>query len=283
MRETANGGQWLPKESAPAGNPHMSDRFAQVYELTAHRITGPVAVQALRLAGPIDAHTRILDIAAGAGALSIPAAFSGATVMAVDIAPGMVNLLSERLKPFPNAQASVMDGQALAIDDDSFDLAFSIFGVSLFNDWRTGLAEQVRVLRSGGKACIATWKTPPGGGPFLVMAQAIRAVFPQSMPPAPPGGFIALADPARIVTELEEAGLVDVHVVEVQAVWQGATGQAYLDELHDLHRFMPPYAALDEQGRREVDRAILRTLDAYTVGERTHMVSPVLIATATKP
>jgi len=283
MQETPNDGNWLPRGTAPAGNPHMSDRFAQVYEQTAHRITGPVAVQALRLAGPIDTHTRILDIAAGAGALSIPAAFSGATVLAVDIAPGMVNLLAERLKPFPNAQAAVMDGHALAIDDGSFDLAFSIFGVSLFNDWRTGLAEQVRVLRSGGKACLATWKTPPGGGPFLVMGKAIRAVFPESRPPAPPDGFMVLADPSRMVIELEDAGLVDVHVAEVQAVWQGAAGQAYLDELHDLHRFMPPYAALDEESRRAVDQAILRTLDAYTVGERTQMASPVLIATGTKP
>jgi len=283
MHETANGAHPLPRGTAPAGNPHMSDRFAQVYEQTAHRITGPVAVQALRLAGPIDAHTRILDISAGAGALSIPAAFSGATVLAVDIAPGMVNLLAERLKPFPNAQAALMDGHALVIDDDSFDLAFSIFGVGLFNDWRTGLAEQVRVLRPGGKACIATWKIPPGGGPFLVMSNAIRAVLPERGPPAVLDGFMTLADPSRIVTELEEAGLVDVHVAEVQAVWQGTAGHAYLEELHDLHGFMPPYAALDEQGRREVDQAILRTLDAYTVGDRTHMVSPVLIATGTKP
>lgn len=283
MQEAANSGNWLPKDTAPAGNPHLSDRFAQVYELTAHRITGPVAVQALRLAGPIDGHARILDIAAGAGALSIPAAFSGATVMAVDIAPGMVNLLSDRFKPFPNAQASVMDGQALVIDDDSFDFAFSIFGVSLFNDWRTGLAEQVRVLRPGGKACVATWKIPPGGGPFLVMGKAIREVFPGSKPPAPPDGFVTLSDPSRLVTELEEAGLVDVHVIEVQAVWQGATGQAYLDELRDLHLFMPPYAALDERGRREVDQAILRTIGAYKAGERTQMVTPVLIATGSKP
>ncbi len=283
MQQTATSSNWLPKDTAPAGNPHMSDRFAQVYELTAHRITAPMSVQALRLAGPVDAHARILDIAAGAGALAIPAAFSGASVLAVDIAPGMVNLLSERLKPFPNAQASAMDGQALAIDDDSFDLAFSIFGVSLFNDWRTGLAEQVRVLRPGGKACIATWKIPPGGGPFLVMGKAIRAVFPESKPPAPPAGFVTLSDPSRLVTELEEAGLVDVQVVEVQAVWQGATGQAYLDELRDLHLFMPPYAALDEQGRREVDQAILRTIEEYKVGDWTQMVTPVLIATGTKP
>ena len=283
MQETTNKGNWLPNDAAPAVNPHMSDRFAQVYEMTAHRITAPVAVEALRLAGSIGAGTRVLDIAAGAGALAIPAAFSGATVLAIDIAPGMVNLLSQRLQPFPNATAALMDGHALALDDESVDLACSIFGVSLFNDWRTGLAEQVRVLRSGGKACVATWKTPPGGGPFLVMGKAIRAVFPDSRPPAPPDGFVALSDPSRMVAELEAAGLVDVEVVEVQAVWQGATGQAYLDELHDLHRFMPPYAALDEQARREVDQAILRTIDEYMVDGWTRLVTSVLIGIGIKP
>lgn len=283
MEEAADSKRWLPQGLAAPDNPHMGDQFAQVYDMTANRITGPVAVEALRLAGGIHTRMRVLDIAAGAGALSIPAAFGGATVLAVDIAPGMVNLLSERFTPFPNAAAAVMDGQALAIDDGSFDLACSIFGVSLFNDWRKGLQEQVRVLRSGGKACIATWKVPPGGGPFLVMGKAMRLVFPDRAPPAPPEGFVALSDPARVITELEAAGLVDVRVEEVQAVWQGAAGPAYLEELHALHRFMPPYAALDEAARREVDRAIFRIIEEYTVDGRTHMASPALIATGTKP
>lgn len=282
MQEATDNKNWLPKGSAAAGSPHLGDRFAQVYELTAHRITGPVAVAALRLAGTIDAGTRVLDIAAGAGALAVPVAFGGASVLAVDIAPGMVNLLTQRLAPFPDATAAVMDGQALALEDGSFDLACSIFGVSLFNDWRKGLEEQVRVLRSGGKAVIATWKIPPGGGPFLVMGKAMRAVFPDRLPPAPPEGFVALSDPDRLVSALEAAGLVEVRVEEVQAVWQGAAGPAYLEELHELHRFMPPYAALDDAARREVDRAILQVIDAYAVDGRTRMVSPVLIATGIK-
>ena len=50
-----------------------------------------------------------------------------------------------------------MNGEALTVPDASFDAAFSIFGVMLFSDWRRGLREQARVLRSGGKLA-----SPPG-------------------------------------------------------------------------------------------------------------------------
>src|SRR6516162_7051673 len=62
-----------------ANNPQMGDDFAAVYEATAHRITGPVSNTALDIVG-VGPGTRILDIAAGAGALSGPAAERGAAV-----------------------------------------------------------------------------------------------------------------------------------------------------------------------------------------------------------
>jgi len=179
---------WIPNGPSPADDPHLTDDFARVYELTGNRITAPVAMAAFRRVGPLGPGSRVLDIAAGAGALSIPAAFTGASVLAVDIAPGMVNLLSERLTPFPDAEARVMDGQALKIEADGYDVAFSIFGVSLFADWRTGLREMARVVRPGGHGCVAAWRRPPGGGPFMIMAQALRAVFPGRAPPLPPDG-----------------------------------------------------------------------------------------------
>ena len=278
--KSSTAGTWIPKGPSPAESPHMSEDFARVYELTGNRVTAPIAVEALRRVAPLRAGVRVLDIAAGAGALSIPAAHSGASVLAVDIAPGMVKLLSERLAPFPNAEARVMDGQALAIDDHSFDLAFSIIGVGIFSNWRAGLREQSRVLRPGGKACVATWKTLPGGGPFTVMARAMRSVFPEQTPPVPPDGFVTLSHPARFATELQAAGFVDVEVAEVDAVWQGPAGHAHLDELHKLHRYMAPYAALDDNDRRKVDKAILQIVEDYAVSGQIRIVSPVLIAVA---
>jgi ubiquinone/menaquinone biosynthesis C-methylase UbiE len=143
-----------------ANNPQMGDDFAAVYEATAHRITGPVSNTALDIVG-VGPSTRILDIAAGAGALSRPAAERRAAVLARDIAPGMVRRLAERLRPFRRCGAREMDGEGIAVADASFDAAFSIFGVILFADWRRGLREQARVLRSGCKACVATWGQPP--------------------------------------------------------------------------------------------------------------------------
>jgi len=128
-------------------------------------------------------------------------------VLATDIAPGMVRRLAERLRPFHRCGAREMDGEALAVPDASFDAAFSIFGVILFADWRRGLREQARVLRSGGKACVATWGQPPGGGPFIAMSAALRSVFPGVSPPPPPSGMIALCDADRLSAEMSAAGL----------------------------------------------------------------------------
>ena len=32
------------------------------------------------------------------------------------------------------------------------------------------------MLRCGGKACVAAWGEPPGGGPFIAMSAALRSV-----------------------------------------------------------------------------------------------------------
>ncbi|WP_207477580.1 class I SAM-dependent methyltransferase [Arenibaculum pallidiluteum] len=258
----------------------MTDDFARIYERTGNRITAPIAMEGFRRVGSIGEGTRVLDIAAGAGALSVPAAYSGASVLAVDIAPGMVNLLSERLAPFPKAEARVMDGQDLQIADDSFDAAFSIFGVSLFADWRRGLREQARVVRPGGMACVATWQRPPGGGPFMIMAQALRSVFPDRAPPAPAEGFVALSDPSRLAAEMRSAGFADVEVEEIQAVWHGPAGPAYLEEVRALNRYMAPYVALSDDERKKVEDAILRVVGDLAVGDRLRIVAPVLLAVA---
>ena len=279
---SASGGSWIPKAASPADGPHMTRDFARVYELTGNRVTAPVATEALRRAGPVGAGTRLLDIGAGAGALSIPAAYSGASVLAIDIAPGMVELLTERLAPFPRAKTSVMDGEDLQLADGCFDLAFSIFGVSLFADWRKGLREQYRVLTPGGKASVATWKTPLGGGPFVVMANALRAVFPSQTAPLAPEGFVVLSDPERFATEMRAAGFSKVQVVEIDAVWQGPAGHAYLEELNELHRYMAPYAVLSAEDQHKVDDAIVQVIDKFTVDSQVRIVSPVLIAMGTK-
>jgi 2-polyprenyl-3-methyl-5-hydroxy-6-metoxy-1,4-benzoquinol methylase len=56
-----------------------------------------LAEEALRLVD-LRAGMRLLDVAAGSGALSLPAARLGAQVVATDISPAMIARLNERVR-----------------------------------------------------------------------------------------------------------------------------------------------------------------------------------------
>jgi ubiquinone/menaquinone biosynthesis C-methylase UbiE len=91
--------------------------------------------RALQRAG-LGPGTHVLDVAAGSGALSVPAARTGARVLATDISLAMVERLEARARDegLTNLEARVMDGHSLDLQDDTFDLAGSQFGVMLFPD-----------------------------------------------------------------------------------------------------------------------------------------------------
>src|SRR5688572_2500859 len=82
---------------------------------------------ALRRAG-LRPGMRFLDVAAGSGALSIPAARLGAQVLATDVSPRMLDRLEQRAREEDlDLETKVMDGHALDLEDESFDLSGSQF------------------------------------------------------------------------------------------------------------------------------------------------------------
>ncbi len=133
--------------------PDHWDTAARHYAKTAHPFTSLYAEAALSRV-VLTPDSRVLDVAAGTGALALAAARSGAHVLATDFSPGMVACIAAA--GLPNIDAQLMDGQALALPDASFDAVFSIFGVIMFPDWRKGLAEMARVTRFGGFGVVAT-------------------------------------------------------------------------------------------------------------------------------
>ena len=117
-------------------NPDHWDVAATHYEKTAHPFTARFAEDALARVA-LTPESRVLDVAAGTGALALAAARTGAQILATDFAPGMVGRIAAQ--GLPNVEARVMDGQALDLPDAGFDAVFSIFGVIMFPDWRKGL------------------------------------------------------------------------------------------------------------------------------------------------
>ncbi len=193
------------------------DRIAPAYDRTNTVTQMALAHEALRRAG-LQKGMRLLDVAAGSGALSVPAARLGAKVLAVDRSPAMLELLARRAKDEGlEIETRVMDGQALELDDDHFDLVASQFGVMLFADMPRGVAEMARVASPGAKVLIVAYGDPQRIDFLHFFVRAVQSVRPSfDGPPEdePPLEF-QLADPERLRSVLSAVGLVDVRVESI--------------------------------------------------------------------
>jgi ubiquinone/menaquinone biosynthesis C-methylase UbiE len=170
--------------------------------------------EALQLAG-LRAGMRFLDIAAGSGALSIPAARLGADVLSVDISANMLQRLEHRAQNENlRIQTRVMDGHALELQDNLFDVVGSQFGVMLFPDMPRGVSEMARVTKPGGRVLLIVFGDPRKVEFFEFFVRAIQAVVPGFNGPSmdPPPLPFQLQDPERVRQEFKKPGLKDVRV-----------------------------------------------------------------------
>jgi ubiquinone/menaquinone biosynthesis C-methylase UbiE len=245
------------------------------YQKLAHRFTSFYGAQAWAHAA-VPAGARVLDIAAGTGALALEAAKTGGPVLATDFSPGMIEaVLSHGL---PNLEGRVMDGQALDLPDGAFDAAFSMFGIMLFPDWRAGLAEMARVVRPGGSGTIGTWAEPEGAASTLLLGKLIEALFPGAGQDARPEGLAMLSDAGRLVEAMVQVGFRDIRVTRVSSDFP--VDIAMLAEPDRLFQFSPYWSGLGDAERGVVVAAIRGAIEAR--GGALPVPSPALIATGVR-
>ena len=177
-----------------------------------------LAKETLRLAG-LRSGMRFLDVASGTGALSFPAARLGAQVTAADISPDMIRRLNARARKegLSNLEGYVMDGHNLNLEDGTFDISASQFGVILMKDLPQALREMVRVTRSGGKVVIAAFG-PPDQVEFLrFFLKAMKAVIPSfaGLPMDPPPLPFQVSDPEKLRQVMASTGLKNIRLERV--------------------------------------------------------------------
>lgn len=103
--------------------------------------------------GPRSGET-VMDIGAGIGAGTMPAAKTGCTVVAIEPTPYMRRVLSlRRLIMRVKDRVRIVDGtaEATTVDSDSIDAAWAVNTMHHWSDLEAGIAELVRVLAPGGR------------------------------------------------------------------------------------------------------------------------------------
>jgi SAM-dependent methyltransferase len=138
---------------------------------------GPVLVEACGV-GP---SMRVLDVAAGTGNASIPASERGASVVASDLTPSLLEAGRKSAEAMGVELEWVeADAEDLPFPDGDFDVVMSCIGAMFAPHHQEVADELVRVCRPGGTIGLASW-TPEGmiGGLFRTMGPFA--------PPPPPG------------------------------------------------------------------------------------------------
>ena len=190
------------------------DAIAALYDEHVAPGESELATAGLRLAG-LQAGDTFLDVAAGTGGLSLPAARLGAKVLGTDWSPTMIEHLNARATAEGlDAEGRVMDCHALDIPDDTYDVTGSQFGVMLVPDQAQALREMVRVTRPGGRVLLIAYGDPSDFEALHVFVSAAQAVVPDFEGPAEDEPMLEfqVADPDVLRKRLTDAGLRDVTV-----------------------------------------------------------------------
>ena len=230
----------------------------------------------------IDAGTRVLDVAAGTGNASIPAAQRGAKVTASDLTPellaaGRATAEAEGLE----LDWVEADAENLPFEDESFDVVMSCIGAMFAPHHQAVADEMVRVCRPGGTIGLLSW-TPEG-----MLGALFRTIGPFAPPPpagAQPPPLWGSEDHLRGLF----GGRVDWRTLQREDLEITAFDRARDYGEHFKARYGPTIAAranAEKNGRAdEFDQALDAFCDEWNRGapERARFEKEYLVAVGTR-
>lgn len=233
----------------------------------------------------IAASAKVLDVAAGRGALLTPAAGKvGPTghVTAIDFSPDMVretakDIASQKLH---HAEIRQMDAEQMTFADESFDRVVCGFALWMFAEPARVLQEFYRVLRRGGRVALSTWAA---NNPSQIWCHEVLRPFV----PVPAPNLLAPKDdlkfdsPLQLETALRLAGFADIQITVEEKDFVYRSEEQYWSSLWSsgLRRQLEKMTAdLLEEAKSE----IVRKFQAFKQPDGFHKLNRALFAIGTK-
>ena len=195
---------------------------------------------------------QVLDVAAGNGNASLPAARRFADVLATDYVPGLLAEAAARAAAEGvTLRTQVADAQDLPFRDGAFDVVLSTIGAMFAPDQVAVARELLRVCRPGGTIGMANWS------PDSMIGDMFRAVGRRVPPPQGVQPAVAWGSPDR-VSELLGGGCSSLRLQHRTFPWRFPSTQACLTYFATWYGpTVAAFAAVGDDGRQDLETDLL--------------------------
>jgi ubiquinone/menaquinone biosynthesis C-methylase UbiE len=202
--------------------------------------------------------SKVLDVAAGNGNVTLAAARRWCEVTSTDYVPALLERGRERAA----AERLVIDfrqadAEALPFPDTSFDVVVSTFGVMFTADQDKAATELLRVCKPGGKVGLANW-TPEG-----FIGRLFKTLGKHLPPPAGVKSPALWGTRARL-NEMFGAQASEINAEPRTFVFRYRSPQHWLDVFKTFYGpMLKAFAALNANAQAALTRDVLALVDEF--------------------
>lgn len=248
------------------------DSSAQGWNNESAKIRGWLAeaTSAMLEMANVRAGMRVLDVAAGAGDQTLDIAKrvgSAGYVLATDLSPGILAFCKEnaRRAGYDNVDTLAVDGEALQVEEASFDAAVCRLGLMLLPDPGKGLHAIFTALKAGGLFCSMVFASPEKNPCVTILVStALKHAGLPPRDPYQPGGLLSLGKPGLIDRLFREAGFARVATTSIAAPFRLPAVTDYLTFARtSAGPILQILDRLDEQARAAAWRDIEEKLSTF--------------------
>lgn len=257
------------------------DKAAAVYEQYWASQLEPAQARLLEMAalGPGE---RVIDVAAGTGLVTFPAAKAvgpAGSVVATDISEVMVaGVTAEAVRRgFTNVTATRTDAEQATCDASSFDVALCSLGLMYVPDPLAALREMHRVVRPGGRVVVAVWGERSSCGWAEIFPIVDHRVNSEVCPM-----FFQLGGGDALRMALVAAGFADITSEHVRVTLNYASADDACGAAFAGGPVALAYARFDETTRAEVHAEYLTSIAAWRQGDGYEIPGEFVVASGVR-
>src|SRR3954467_14150258 len=202
--------------------------------------------------------SKVLDVAAGNGNLTLAAARRWCDVVSTDYVPALLERGRERAAAeHLTVEFREADAEALPFGDASFDVVVSTFGAMFSPDRDKAAGELARVCKPRGKIGLANW-TPQG-----FIGQLFKTLGKHLPPPAGVKSPALWGTKARL-EEMFAAKAAEISAESRMFVFRYRTPAHFLDVFKTFYGpMLKAFAALDANGQAALRRDLMALIGEF--------------------